>query len=144
MVITERELRQLEKINGFEYLGKYNQTLLDIYEQLDGIYNLINSADNEPSLKNLINRSKMRARELERKIKKLRNEYYIKLERYERKYGQNETYKILKEVIENTFYVVFENKYAISDDYVVNYKQLKKKNNKIITKKIKMAKKEMI
>jgi hypothetical protein len=86
----------------------------------------------------------MRARELERKIKKLRNEYYIKLERYERKYGQNETYKILKEAIENTFYVVFENKYAISDDYVVNYKQLKKKNNKIITKNIKIAKKEMI
>ena len=67
MVITERELRKLEKINGFEYLGKYNQTLLDIYEQLDGIYNLINSANNEPSLKNLINRSKTRARELERK-----------------------------------------------------------------------------
>lgn len=144
MVITERELRQLEKINGFEYLGKYNQTLLDIYEQLDGIYNLINSANNEPSLKNLINRSKMRARELERKIKKLRNEYYIKLERYEKKYGQNEIYKILKEAIENTFYVVFENKYAISDDYVVNYKQLKKKNNKIITKNIEIAKKEMI
>ena len=143
MVITERELKNLEKIPGFENLKRYNETLIEINIKLEEMYIIINDLSKSCSMKNVINRYKTRIRELERKRKRLKNEYYLKLEKYRIKYGIDDTYKQLKDILENGFYIAYENKYAMMDDYLVNYDELQKKNKKLIKKKLNNAKKEI-
>lgn len=143
MVITEKELKKIKQIPGFENIDKYNDLLSEIYEELDQLKNLISMTENDNSMKKINDKNKFKIKELEQKIKRIEMNYNDKLKKFELKYGQNNTYHLLKELIEDRFYISYENRYSSSENYFVNYKALNRKNKKLIKRYLKIAKKEM-
>ena len=93
-------------------------------------------------MKKINDKNKFKIKELEQKIKRIEMNYNDKLKKFELKYGQNNTYHLLKELIEDRFYISYENRYSSSENYFVNYKALNRKNKKLIKRYLKIAKKE--
>lgn len=152
MIGNEKEIQELSKIEGFDNLEQY-MDIIDSYiktkKQLEDFIlqtqrKMVENKNDKAlleSCKLMLNRYRKQIESINRQIEKHNHKFEFYLNKYKNTYGINKTYDVLNCIYERQYYMMYENEFSEKHKegkYIVNYFELKEKNNahKITLKKL--------
>lgn len=157
MIGNENEIQELSKIEGFENLEEY-MDLIDAYIKikenlqeniLETQRKMMENSNDKALLetyKVLVSRYRKQLEVVNRKIESHNYKFMFYLEKYKNIYGENAAYLKLNAIYNRTYYMMYENEFSLKykdGNYIVNYFDLKEKNEETKIKHKKLAELEM-
>lgn len=152
MIGNEKEIQELSVVSEYGDLEEY-MDLIDAYiktkMQLEDYIiqtqrKMIENQNDRSVLetcKVMLSRYRKQIESVNRMIEKHNHKYLFYLDKYKNMYGEDDNYKKLDAIFNRNYYMMYENDFLVKHkegNYIVNYFELKEKNeeHKITLKKI--------